>query len=296
MHGLVLSDDYGVGGSTASNELSSSHGDLSTPGRNYVGVIALNAGYTLVEICADERTAMISERLTSEAVCCRLAAFPPADPIFYVPLSMTGSKQRTDRLPFLPWMQRQQTSRSGGMKMGKVQVKTLPSSLVVGPRQGLSDVERAKQTIVSAFLRLEEYDHRSPVLSSVLPTSSSSYLTTKKPERKSTTVTHNDFTVVVTPSSSRTTTITRPLHLETATQLGLMADPAIPSLISSLLPDSAPASTRRYLRRWLLIPPPPEIADAMSIIVRTLIDDDNRPLPPVVLGTPSLSGKVFALI
>ena len=74
MHGLVLSDDYGVGGSTASNEdtLSSSHGDLSTPGCNYVGVIALNAGYTLVEICADERTAMISERLTSEAVCCRL--------------------------------------------------------------------------------------------------------------------------------------------------------------------------------------------------------------------------------
>jgi hypothetical protein len=182
------------------------------------------------------------------------------------------------------------------MKMGKFQVKTLPSSLVVGPRQGLSDVERAKQTIVSAFLRLEEYDHRSPVLSSVLPTSSSSYLTTKKPERKSTTVMHDDFTVVVKPSSSRTTTITRPLHLETATQLGLMADPAIPSLISSLLPDSAPASTRRYLRRWLLIPPPPEIADAMSIIVRTLIDDDNRPLPPVVLGTPSLSGKVFALI
>jgi hypothetical protein len=104
MHGLVLSDDYGVGGSTASNEdtLSSSHGDLSTPGCNYVGVIALNAGYTLVEICADERTAMISERLTSEAVCCRLAAFPPADPIFHVPLSMTGSQQRTDRLPFLP--------------------------------------------------------------------------------------------------------------------------------------------------------------------------------------------------
>lgn len=150
MHGLVLSDDYSVGGG----------GDLSFTGRNYVGVIALNAGYTLVEICAEKRTAVISERLTSEAVCCRLAAFPPADPIFYVPPSMTGSPQRTDRLPFLPWMQKQQTSRSGRMLVGKVQVKTLPSSLVVGPRHGLSDIERAKQTIVSAFLRLEEYDHR----------------------------------------------------------------------------------------------------------------------------------------
>lgn len=293
MHGLVLSDDYSVGGGTASNEdmLSmSSHGELSSPGRNFVGVIALNSGYTLVEICAEERSAVISERLTSEAVCCRLAAFQPADPIFYVPLSMTGTQQRTDRLPFLPWMQKQQTPRSGGMKMGKVQVKTLPSSLVVGPRHGLSDVERAKQTIVSAFLRLEEYDHRSPVLSSVLTSSSPS-------SRKSTTVTHDDFTVIITPSSSGTTTIiTRPLHLETATQLGLMADPAIPSLISSLLPDSAPASTRRYLRRWLLIPPPPEIADAMSTIVRTLIEDDYRPLPPVVLGSQSLSGQVVSLI
>lgn len=34
----------------------------------------------------------------------------------------------------------------------------------------------------------------------------------------------------------------------------------------------------------------------MSTIVRTLIEDDNRPLPPVVLGSPSLSGKVISLI
>ena len=304
MHGLVLSDDCGA--SADDGMSSASQSDLSAPGRNHVGVIETNAGYTLVEICGEERTALISERLTSEAVCCRLAAFPPADPIFYVPPSTAaGVQRRSDRLPFLPWTQRQQASQrisrgggggvGGGTTAGKVRVKTLPPSLVVGPKPGLTDVERAKQTIVSAFLRLEEYDHRNPALSTE-SSSSSSTPPMRKRGLKATELTHDDFTIVVAPSSSRKATITRPLHLETATQLGLMSDPAIPSLIPSLLPDSAPSSTRRYLRRWLLIPPPPEIADAMSTLVRTLKDDDNRALPPLMIGAPPLSGKVFSLI
>jgi hypothetical protein len=302
MHGLVLKDDCGA--SADDNAPSSSHGDLSSPGRNHVGVIETNAGYTLVEICGEERTAMISERLTSEAVCCRLAAFPPADPIFYVPPSTTArSQRRSDRLPFLPWTQRQHSSQrfshaggvGGGTMVGKVRVKTLPPSLVVGPRPGLTDVERAKQTIVSAFLRLEEYDHRNPELQTESSLSSSSPPMRKR-GIKATVVTPDDFTVIVAPSSSLKEAITRPLHLETATQLGLMSDPAIPSLISSLLPDSAPSSTRRYLRRWLLIPPPPDISDAMSNLVRTLKDDGNRALPPLMLGAPPLSGKVISLI
>jgi len=305
MHGLVLSDDCGA---SADDGMHPPHSDLSAPGRNHIGVIETNAGYTLVEICGEERTALISERLTSEAVCCRLAAFPPADPIFYVPPSTTaGVQRRSDRLPFLPWTQRQQASQrisrggggvggvGGGTTAGKVRVKTLPPSLVVGPKPGLTDVERAKQTIVSAFLRLEEYDHRNPALSTET-SSSSSTPPMRKRGLKATELTHYDFTIVVAPSSSRKATITRPLHLETATQLGLMSDPAIPSLIPSLLPESAPSSTRRYLRRWLLIPPPPEIADAMSTLVRTLKDDDNRALPPLMLGAPPLSGKVFSLI
>ena len=303
MHGLVLGDDCGA--SADDGMSSASQSDLSAPGRNHVGVIETNAGYTLVEICGEERTALVSERLTSEAVSCRLAAFTPADPIFYVPPSTTaGVQRRSDRLPFLPWTQRQQASQrisrgsggvGGGTTAGKVRVKTLPPSLVVGPNPGLTDVERAKQTIVSAFLRLEEYDHRNPALSTET-SSSSSTPPMRKRGLKATELTHDDFTIVVAPSSSRKATITRPLHLETATQLGLMSDPAIPSLIPSLLPESAPSSTRRYLRRWLLIPPPPEIADAMSTLVRTLKDDDNRALPPLVLGAPPLSGKVFSLI
>ena len=325
MHGLVLDDD----GSAASDDVPSSsqysNGDLSTlssPGRSYVGVIETNAGYTVVEVSAEERTVVVSERLTAEAVSCRLVAYPPADPLFYVPpysedVGGGGQKRRLDRLPFLPWRQQSSptslpfatqrySSRGGVGMMGKVRVKTLPPALVVSPRKGLTDVERAKQTIVSAFLRLED-DHSVSTPSNdedVNGLSSSTAPPLRKQERR--VVTHDDFVIVSSsPSSSSdveeasaavTTTITKtnPLHLETATQLGLMSDPAIPPLISSLLPDSAPSSSRRFLRRWLLVPPPPDIADAMSILVRTLKDENDKALPS--MNAPPLTGKVISLI
>jgi len=309
MHNLVLNDDSSAAdddntpSSIHTNDLSS-----SSPGRYYVGVIETNAGYTLVEVSAEERTVVVSERLTAEAVSCRLVAYPPADPLFYVPpytedvVSGSGRNKKLDRLPFLPWRQQQSSplasQRHGnGMMMGKVRVKTLPPSLVVSPRPGMTDVERSKQTIVSAFLRLEDD-------SSSLVTASS-----KEGENDSSTttgtrrvVTHDDFLVVASTSSSSVdesdsknrVTETHPLHLETATQLGLMSDPAIPPLISSLLPDSAPPSSRRFLRRWLLIPPPPHIADAMSLLTHTLKEENDKALPS--LNAPPLTGKVISLI
>ena len=71
-----------------------------------------------------------------------------------------------------------------------------------------------------------------------------------------------------------------------------MADPTIPNLVSYLLPDSAPAPTRRFLRRWLLTPPPPRVADAMAVLVKAL-KEDGMALPP--LAVPPL-GKVLSLI
>ncbi|EJK77541.1 hypothetical protein THAOC_00621 [Thalassiosira oceanica] len=78
MHSLVLGDDGGDrgGGGAADDAL---HEDSSTsPGRSYVGVLETAQGYTLVEVSAEERSAVVSERLTAEAVSCRLAAYPPA--------------------------------------------------------------------------------------------------------------------------------------------------------------------------------------------------------------------------
>jgi len=314
MHNLVLNDDSSAADDDNTPSSIHSNGDLSSssPGRYYVGVIETNSGYTLVEVSAEERTVVVSERLTAEAVSCRLVAYPPADPLFYVPpytedvVSGSGRNKKLDRLPFLPWRQQQQQSSSplasqrlsngNGMMMGKVRVKTLPPSLVVSPRPGMTDVERSKQTIVSAFLRLED-DSSLLTASEERENDSSSTKATRR------VVTHDDFLVAASTTSSSSVdesdskngvTETHPLHLETATQLGLMSDPAIPPLISSLLPDSAPPSSRRFLRRWLLIPPPPHIADAMSLLTHTLKEENDKALPS--LNAPPLTGKVISLI
>ena len=80
--------------------------------RPYCGILSLAAGYTLVEVSWDEQTVRVSERLTAQAVACRLAATPPADPLFYVPptggssgstiLSSEEGSISHQSLPFLP--------------------------------------------------------------------------------------------------------------------------------------------------------------------------------------------------
>lgn len=280
MHNMVLNDNDG-----SALDDSSSHGDdgsSSGIGRSYVGVIETLAGYTLVEISAEERTAVVSERLTAEALSCRLIAYPPADPLFYVPHE--ASSRRTDRLPFLPWRQNQHSSVDVS-PVSRVRVKTIPPELAVD-RHGLTDLERAKQTIILAFLRLED----DSITKSIKTDKVGGATPPKRRERRQ--VTHNDF-VLITPSSGNDSDKTNPfpLHLETAMQLGLMKDPSIPSLVASLLPESAPSSCRRFLRRWLLVRPSPDVADSMAILVRALKDED-RSLP----NAAPLTSKVIPMI
>lgn len=280
MHGIVLNDnESALDESSSSATGSRDDGSFSGLGRSYVGVIETSRGYTLVEISAEERTAVVSERLTAEAVSCRLVAYPPADPLFYVPPSDESSR-RTDRLPFLPWRQQQINQQS----TSRVRVKTLPPSLVIEPAPGLTDLERAKQTIVSAFLRLEDDS-----ISKALNDKNDEAAPPMRKQRRR--VSHRDF-VLITPTSGDNEKSSKlaptPLHLETATQLGLMGDPAIPSLVASLLPDSVPSSCKRFLRRWLLVRPPPDVADAMSTLVQALKDEDrvlpnSQPLTPKVI-------------
>ena len=247
----------------------------SPTARPHVGIISEASGYTIVEISSEERTVRVSERRTAEAVSCALAAYPPADPLFYVPspseeTAASGSvSSGLERLPFLP-------SRSDPSNVGpgsRYRVKVLPAALLEDPSSRLSEVDRAKKYIVNALLQISDE--------------------IESDQRR---LTHEDFVVVessvaASPSEDARCNLS-PLYAETATQLGLMTDPTIPNLISYLLPDSAPAPTRRFLRRWLLTPPPPRVADAMAVLVRAL-KEDGMALPP--LAVPPL-GKVLSLI
>jgi MutS domain V/MutS domain I len=83
-----------------------------------------------------------------------------------------------------------------------------------------------------------------------------------------------------------------PLYVETASQLGLMKDPSIPSLIDCILPESAPAATKRFLRKWLLVPPPIPVSESMATVVHHLKEEGGA-LPP--LSVPPV-GKIVALL
>mmetsp|Transcript_8180 Transcript_8180/g.15395 ORF Transcript_8180/g.15395 Transcript_8180/m.15395 type:complete len:1426 (-) Transcript_8180:2488-6765(-) len=244
---------------------------FSTPSaRPYIGVINSASGYAIVEVSLEERTVRVTERVTAEAVACRLASYPPADPLFYVPSmaeeSMGGIEKKA--LPFLP--SRWDTDRDGPGSINRISVLA-PSVCMPVPKEGISDIQRFKQCIVSALLKTVE-----------------SEAGTRGKE-----LSHDDFTIVSFDVSQRFgVTYTNPLYAETASQLGLMGDPTIPPLVKYLVPDTAPNPTRRFLRRWLLTPPPPTVASSMSNLVGYLKEESpampNFEIPPI--------GKVLSLI
>ena len=245
------------------------------PSRPYVGVLSLSTGYTLVEVSTEERSVRVSERLTAEAVACRLAAYPPADPLLYVPSPVEYKSMDSGSLslPFLP-SRRESSSTVGASRF---RTRIIPPALVPEPRSGLSDVDRAKNVIVSTLLQAVERREDD----------------TPRQQQKRATV--DDFTLVlpqVNASSTNNEVWTQPLYVETATQLGLMNDPAIPNLVSYLVLDSAPAATKRFLRRYLITPPPPMVAEAMRELV-SFLKGSNKALPP--LSIPPV-GKSLALL
>eukprot|EP00536_Pseudo-nitzschia_multiseries_P003783 jgi/Psemu1/186574/e_gw1.59.102.1 len=242
-----LYDNWLLGGDdgAASHAQSQSHSlDGLPPPRPCVGIVHTAAGYNVVEVSLEERSVRYSERLTCEAVACRLAAYPPADPLLYVPSPSEQHNVRSGSLPFLPRSGSGSGSSSGSGR-GRLRTKILEPHLVPEPVAGESDADRY------------------------------------------------DFSVV-TNGSTNGSTATNPLYVETATQLGLMDDTTIPSLIKHVLDDAAPAPARRFLERYLLIPPPPGVARAMAKAVGTLTNKDcSVSLPP--LAVPNL-GKSLILI
>jgi hypothetical protein len=260
--------------------LGADHGSLEglPPSRPCVGIVHTSSGYQLIEVSLEERSVEFSERLTPEAVACRLAAYPPADPLVYIP---SPTEQDTSALPFLPQARTTATGDLVESSLGgfRIRTKVLPPHLVPEPTCGVSDADRYIQAVVETLLQLNERRKEDDDDSSTDANSQSS--PRKRP-------TADDFTI------SMASTATNPLYMETASQLGLLKDPSIPSLTTYVLDEAAPAATRRFLQRYLLIPPPPKVAQAMATLVESLMDSDTAmALPP--LTVPPL-GKVLSLV
>lgn len=75
-----------------------------------------------------------------------------------------------------------------------------------------------------------------------------------------------------------------PIYHSTATQIGLLPAAGIPDLLRAVLPSDAPAACSHLLRRWLLLPPRPSVADAMRGACSELVTlptalPSARPMP-----------------
>ena len=262
------------------------HGSLEglPPSRSCVGIVNTAAGYNMVEVSLEERSIKYSERLTAEAVACRLEAYPPADPLVYIPstteMSSSSSSIMKSNLPFLPQAiggSNEFTETSlGGFR---IRTNVLPPNLIPKEKSGISDADRYIQAIVEKLIDYNEvHDQR---LDDTEISKS-----TKKHNRSQRTLV-DDFTI------SMTSTSTNPLYVETASQLGLLQTPSIPPLVAFVLDEAAPAATKRFVQRYLLVPPPPEIAEAMATLVGSLMRPNASPLPPLMV--PPL-GKILSLV
>eukprot|EP00934_Nitzschia_sp_Nitz4_P009256 Nitzschia sp. Nitz4//scaffold27_size158506//76952//80746//NITZ4_002602-RA/size158506-processed-gene-0.266-mRNA-1//-1//CDS//3329545494//9246//frame0 len=259
--------------------------DQLPPSRPCVGIVKTAAGYHLIEVSLEEQSVEFSERLTPEAVACRLAAYPPAEPLVYVP-SAADTSPPSRSLSFLPQLGRLDVEPRHGSSqrqcvetnLGGFRIRTLilsPDLIPNSANLAGSESDRYIQAVVDTLIQWNAKRHETD--GDTFSDSSSEDASTYK-----------DFTV------SKSSTHTNPLYMETATQLGLLKDPTIPSLISHVLDDAAPAPTRRFIQRYLLVPPPPEVSQALATVVRTLMDPDSSvALPPLLV--PPL-GKVLSLI
>jgi len=76
----------------------------------------------------------------------------------------------------------------------------------------------------------------------------------------------------------------RPLYFSTASNLGLHKTRGVPSLIDYALQDGAPLTSRRWLRKLLLLPPPPKVSVAIHAACAELQNtDDAVPKFPVLI-------------
>jgi DNA mismatch repair ATPase MutS len=283
--------------------------DMLPLSRPCVGIVSTSTGYQFLEVWLEEQVVKVAERLTGEAVTCRLLAYPPAEPLLYIPspTEYTSYQQSPSKLfsklEFLS-ASATQISQAGGNINRFVKTQVLPPMVLAEPKVGTSDTERYSRAIVQAILQRTEAQPR--------PGDEKLMETARQGGRRPKMV--EDFTVVLETSpesssymggadSTPTTTRTNPLYVETATQLGLLhhTNSHIPNLVNCLVDSSAPRAARRFLQRYLLCPPPPMIAESLACLVQKEMSISfgsgntaaASALPP--LHVPPL-GKILALL
>lgn len=241
--------------------------------RPAVGILKTAAsGYLLCQIYLDEQCMTVSERLTQEAVHSILAHTGAIDPI-YIQLEDTSSPSRS-------------VGSSGGGGNDLSFLLNHPTVRMSG--YGEKDFPYQVLQKICSLLEIENPLQSFRIFNQV-------YTTTQR---------------------------SRPIYTSTALQIGLLPNDNVPNLIPCLLPRSSSSSTSssssssmssslgldgsssytssssfysissKFLRKWIINPPPHHIADAMQSLCLAL-SNSKESIPPF---QPISVGKVTSLL
>ena len=235
-----------------------------------VGILCSASGFTMCQLYLDEQSMVISERLSAEAARALLAASGCVEPL-YVQTSMhsstgTGSSAISSSGAHAG-VNSDVTLMDGSESFGTVGIGTASGRLSdirflydqhsVEKIYGYSESDFAEQILRKCAARFEI----NPV----------------------------EFRVISRCAGAKQP---KPIYTSTALQIGLIANDNVPDLVPNLLPRVHSAYSSRFLRNWLQIPPPHDIADAMRQLCISLAAFP-APLPPF---KPAAIGKIVRFL
>jgi len=231
-------------------------------------------GFGLVLVHVEPREVEMLERLSPEALRARLAAEGPVEPVFLSP----GTPQSA-----LPW--RPGALATAPLPLGST-AAAAAASFVASDSSGLGASSSAGRftsallAFLGAHLAIDPSEFRVADRAAAAVATAHVLLADADNSHNSS---GNNLSSSLSGSGSGPFLgpSCLPLYVTTAAEVGLMGDVRVPNLASALLPAAGPHRANahvRLLRRWLLSPPPPAIADARSKVLALLggIDRTDR--------------------
>lgn len=213
--------------------------------RPAVGILRTVNGYTLCQVHLDTAVMVISERLTEEGVRSLVAASGHIEPVYLQDCSAAD-------LAFLSHVSSGTTSSSGS-----------PSGVSSGGSGGGHQFEK-----LSGYT---ESDFPDQVLRRLSRKMEISVENIRKSNRNQLQGTNSGAKITGKSSGAAPAPPLMPIYTSTALQIGLIANDNVPDLVPSLLPARSSAFSARFLRKWLLNPPPADIADHMRSLCTVLM-------------------------
>ena len=197
-----------------------------------IGLLHTVNGYILYQIYIDTSIMIISERLTEEGVQSILSSTGFIEPVYIQDLEVSD-------LPILESIQNEKLTGYSATDFSSQLLRRLSRKL---------EINTDNIRICNRYEYIQNLTESQVIHKNNNPSSSTN-----------------------SGSSNSNNNVLMPIYTSTALQIGLLPNINVPDLVPHLLPSKSSAYIGRFLRKWLLNPPPAVVADAMRDLCRCLL-------------------------